>query len=251
MPIVSATPRLLGAFLLAIVMTPAFADSDETPEVGWKEYLSDCERFQHVVNNVQNGTMTARAAMVRIDSLKRTVFVHREHLAQASLASPDYARCENVIAQATEIWNKEHDVQDKEIQQQYFKAQAEHEKSPEYERALALGFSDVGGIGKLKELAEESETDGEAYLKTLMITVDWGCGRHFRAVRYVKPYVIYTAHPDEGSCAVYKEVAVLGGESVERGETIDQDAIFQYVGWKTLEGPGGFPVDIRVVKVRQ
>jgi hypothetical protein len=251
MPIVSATPRLLGAFLLAIVMTPAFADRDETPEVAWKEYLSDCERFQQVVNNVQNGTMTARAAMVRIDSLKRTVFVHREHLVQASLASPDYARCENVIAQATEIWNKEHDVQDKEIQQQYFKAQAEHEKSPEYERALALGFSDVGGIGKLKELAEESETDGEAYLKTLMITVDWGCGRHFRAVRYVKPYVIYTAHPDEGSCAVYKEVAVLGGEMVERGETIDQDAIFQYVGWKTLEGPGGFPVDIRVVKVRQ
>ncbi|VVO70925.1 hypothetical protein PS876_01284 [Pseudomonas fluorescens] len=251
MPIVSSIPRLLGAFLLAIVMSPALAYWDETPEVAWKEYLSDCEGFQQVVNNVQNGTMTTRQAMNRVDSLNRTVYVHRDQLSPASLASAEYARCENVIAQAFVIRNKEEEVFVAELQQQYFKAQAEHEKSPEYKRALALGFSDVGGIGKLKELAEESETDGEAYLKTLMITVDWGCGRHFRAVRYVKPYVIYTAHPDEGSCAVYKEVAVLGGERVERGETLDQDAIFQYVGWKTLEGAGGFPVDIRVVKVRK
>ena len=84
-----------------------------------------------------------------------------------------------------------------------------------------------------------------------MITVDWGCGRHFRAVRYDKPYVIYTAHPDEGSCAIYREVAVLGGAMVERGDTIDRDTIFQYVGWKKLEGAGGFPIDIQVVKVRK
>lgn len=251
MPTVSSVPRLLSAFLLSTVMTPAFAGWDETPEVAWKEYLADCQSFQQVVNNVQNGVMTTRQAMGRVDSLNRTVYVHRDHLAQQSLTSPEYARCENVIAQAFVIRNKEEEVLVAELQQQYFKAQAEHEKSPEYKRALDLGFSDVGGIGKLNELAEESETDGEAYLKTLMITVDWGCGRHFRAVRYVKPYVIYTAHPDEGSCAVYKEVAVLGGEMVERGETIDQEAIFQYVGWKKLEGPGGFPIDIRVVKVRK
>ncbi|WP_426205802.1 hypothetical protein [Pseudomonas sp. TWP3-1] len=251
MPTVSSVSRLLGAFLLAIVMTPALADRDETPEVAWKGYLSDCERFQQVVNNVQNGTMTAREAMVRVDNLNQTVFAHHEQLAQASLASPEYARCKNVIAQATEIWHNEHYVQDKEILQQAFAAQAEHLESPQYKRARALGFSDVGELGKLKELARDSETDGEAYLKTLMITVDWGCGRHFRAVRYVKPYVIYTAHPDEGSCAIYREVAVLGGELVERGETIDQEAVFQYVGWKKLEGPGGFPIDIRVVKVRE
>lgn len=58
-----------------------------------------------------------------------------------------------------------------------------------------------------------------------MITLDWGCGRHFRAVRYVKPYVICTAHPHEGSCAVYKDVTVPGGESVDRGESIDMDTI--------------------------
>ncbi|MBC3270105.1 hypothetical protein HU765_09215 [Pseudomonas sp. SWRI81] len=247
----SSVSRLICAIIFSALTTPAFAYWEETPEVAWKGYLSDCHNYQDALNKVQNGAMTARDAMIRIDSLNRTVFVHRDQLAQASLDSPDYARCENVIAQATEIWNREHDVQDKEIQQRYFEAQAEHVKSPEYQRARALGFSDVGGLGKLKELAENSETDGEAYLKTLMITVDWGCGRHFRAVRYVKPYVIYTAHPDEGSCAVYKEVAVLGADTVEQGETIDRDAIFQYVGWKKLTGPGGFPLDIRVVKVRK
>lgn len=249
MPTVSTVSRLLGAVLLAIGMTPALAA--ETPEVAWKGYLSDCERFQQVMNNVQNGTITAREAMFRVDSLIRPVFIHRRHLTQASLASPDYARCENVIAQATEISNNEHNVQDKEILQQALKAEAEHLESPEYKRARALGFSDVGKLGKLHEIAEDSETDGEALLKTLMITVDWGCGRHFRAVRYDKPYVIYTAHPDEGSCAIYREVAVLGGKMVERGEAIDRDAIFQYVGWKKLEGAGGFPIDIQVVKVRK
>jgi len=249
MPGVSGISRLLGAFLLAIVMTPAFAA--DTAEVAWKGYLSDCDHFQQLVNNVQNGTLTAREAMLRIDSLMRPVFLHRQHLTQANLASADYARCENVIAQATEIWNNEHNVQDKEILQKALKAEAEHLESPEYRRARAMGFSDVGELGKLHEIAEDSDMDGEAYLKTLMITVDWGCGRHFRAVRYVKPYVIYNTHPDEGSCAIYREVAVLGGAMVERGDTIDRNAIFQYVGWKRLEGPGGFPVDIQVVKIRK
>jgi len=92
---------------------------------------------------------------------------------------------------------------------------------------------------------------GEAHLKTLMIKVDWRGGRHCRAVRYIKPYVICTAHSDEGSCAIYRAVAVLGGAIVERGDTIDRDAIFQYVGWKKQEGAGGFPIDIQVVKVRK
>ncbi len=85
--------------------------------------------------------------------------------------------------------------------------------------ARSLGFADVG------ELDQHSEMDGEANLKTLMITLDWGCGRHVRAVGYVKPYVICTANPDEGGCAVCKEVAVPGGESVDRGASIDRDAI--------------------------
>ena len=88
--------------------------------------------------------------------------------------------------------------------------------------ARSLGFADVGELG---DLDRHSEMDGEANLNTLMITVDWGCGRHFRAVRYLKPYVICTAHPHEGSGAVCKEVAVPGGESVERGESIDRDVI--------------------------
>ncbi len=251
MPAFASASRLLCAITFATVMTPALADWDETPEVAWKGYLSDCQGFQDVVNKVQSATMTTRQAMNRVDSLNHTLYVHRDHLAQASLASPEYARCENVIAQAFEIRNKEEPVLVAELQEQYFKAQAEHEKSPEYKRARALGFSDVGGIGKLKELAEESETDGEAYLKTLMITVDWQCGRHLRAVQYVKPYVVYVVGPNSGSCAVYKEVAVLGGAMVERGDPIDEDLIFQYVGWKKLKGAGGFPINIRVVKVRK
>jgi diaminopimelate decarboxylase len=81
-----------------------------------------------------------------------------------------------------------------------------------------------------------------------MITVDFGCGRHFRAAQYVKPYVVYTVHRSDGSCGVYKYVAVLGGETVERGDYINPKGIFQYVGWKKLAGADGFPIDVRVVK---
>jgi hypothetical protein len=49
-------------------------------------------------------------------------------------------------------------------------------------------------------------------------------------------------------CGVYKYVAVLGGETVERGDYINQDGTFQYVGWKKLAGADGFPIDVRVVK---
>jgi hypothetical protein len=41
---------------------------------------------------------------------------------------------------------------------------------------------------------------------------------------------------------------VLSGETVERGDYIDQKGIFQYVGWKKLAGADGFPIDVRVVK---
>lgn len=246
MPIFTVAFRLLCATTLAVVITPAYADDwEETPEYAWKTYLSDCQHLQRAITNLQNGSQTARDSMLYIESPLRTVSVHRKHLAPSKLGSPDYARCEKLITRAQDIVTKERAVYDDEIDQHLRQAQAAHLSSPEYKRARALGFSDVGEIGQLDQHAE---LDGEANLKTLMITVDFGCGRHFRAAQYVKPYVIYTVGASDGACAVHKNVAVLNGKMVERGDNIDRDGIFQYVGWKTLAGADGFPVDIRVVK---
>jgi len=240
--------RLFCAITFAVVMTPVLADWEESPEYAWKTYLSDCEQLQRAVTDVQNGRKMAKDVVSTIESYLRTFTVHRKNLAQPSLGSPDYARCESVVPQAQDIAAKGGAENDKELDQHFRQAQADHLNSSEYKRARSLGFSDVGEIGALDQHAE---LDGEANLKTLMIKVDSGCGRYFRAAQYVKPYVIYTAHRSDGNCAVHKRVAVLGGEMVERGDEIDENGIFQYVGWKRLAGPQGFPIDVRVVKALQ
>lgn len=246
MPISTLVFRLLCATSLAVVMTPAYADDwEETPEEAWKGYLSDCQHMQRAITNLKNGSQTARDSMLYIESPLRTLSVHRKHLDPSKLGSPDYARCENLINQGKDIVAKERAVYDDEIAQHLQQAQTEHRNSPEYKRARALGFTDVGEIGQLDEHAE---LDGEENLKTLMITVDFGCGRHFRAAQYNRPYVIYTVGAPDGTCVHHRNVAVLNGKRVDRGDNIDRDGIFQYVGWKELEGADGFPVDIRVVK---
>ncbi|MGF6088219.1 hypothetical protein [Pseudomonas sp. 18173] len=237
--------RLFCAITFAVVMTPALADWEETPEDAWKTYLSDCQQLQRAVTDVQNGRKTAKEVLPTIESYLRTFTVHRKNLAQPSLGSPDYARCESVIPQAQDIAAKGSAEYSEEIDQHLQQAQTEHLNSSEYKRARSLGFSDVGEIGALDQHAE---LDGEENLKTLMIKVDFGCGRHFRAAYYAKPYVVYTVRRSDGSCGIYKHVAVLGGEMVERGDFIDEKGVFQYVGWKKLAGPEGFPIDVRVVK---
>lgn len=238
--------RLFCAITFAFVMTPALADWEETPEYAWKTYLSDCRYLQLAVTDVESGRKTAKEALPYIESQLRTIRVHRKNLAQPSLDSPEYARCESLMPQVQDIAAKGSAEYNEEIAQQLQKNQTEHLNSAEYKRARSLGFSDVGEIGALDQHAE---LDGEENLKTLMIKVDFGCGRHFRAAYYAKPYVIYTVHRSDGSCGVYKHVAVLGGEMVERGDFIDEQETFQYVGWKKLAGPDGFLIDTQVVKV--
>ena len=247
---VAQATRLFCAITFTVVMTPALADWDwkESPEYAWKTYLSDCQQLQRSVTDVQDGRKTAKDVVPSIESYLRTITVHRKNLAQPSLGSPDYARCESIIPQVKDIAAKGRGENDEALDQHFRQAQTDHLNSSEYKRARSLGFSDVGEIGALDQHAE---LDGEANLKTLMIKVDAGCGSHFRAAQYVKPYVIYIAHRWDGNCAVNRRVAVLGGETVERGDNIDEDGIFQYVGWKKLTGADGFPIDIRVVKARK
>lgn len=242
---VAPASRLFCAITFAVVMTPAFADWEESPEYAWKTYLSDCQQLQRDVTDVQNGRKMAMDVLPNIQGFLRTITVHRKNLAQPSLSSPDYVRCENVVSQAKDTVAKGSAENDEAMDQHFRQAQTEHLNSPEYKRARSLGFTDVGEIG---DLDQHAELDGEANLKTLMLTVDFGCGRHFRAAHYVKPYVVYTVHRSDGSCGVYKHVAVLGGEKVERGDFIDEEGIFQYVGWKKLPSADGFPIDVRVVK---
>lgn len=234
------------AITFAVVMTPALAaEWDETPEYAKKTYLSDCQQILRAVTEVQSGRKTPKEALPTLDSYLRTITVHRENLAPGSLGSPEFARCESVVPQANEIAIKGRIQSGEEADQHFQQVQTDHLNSPEYKRARSLGFSDVGEIGALDQHAE---LDGEANLKTLMIKVDSGCGRHFRAAKYVEPYVIYTVGPSDGSCAINRNVAVLGGKAVEWGDYIDDEEVFQYVGWKKLPGQDEFPINIRVVK---
>lgn len=246
MATVTRVSRLLCAITFAVVMTPALAGlSSETPTYAWDGYLSDCQKFLQVVAEVQAGRQTPKEANPAIKMHLSTLEFHRYYLSPSSLGSPEYARCESGVPIAEEIAHKGEIELSKDVDEYLAQAQIKHLASPAYKRARSLGFTDVGEIG---ELDQHAELDGEANLKTLMIRVDSGCGEHFRAAKYVKPYVIYTVGPDDGTCAINRNVAVLGGKVAEWGEYIDEEAIFQYVGWKKLPGQDGFPVNIRVVK---
>ena len=246
MPTVAQASRLFCAITFAVVMTPVLAaDWSETPEHAREAYLSDCQQLLKVVTEVQSGRQTPKDAFPTIKMYLRTFTVHRENLPQSTLGSPEYARCESVFPQAKELAMKGEIAYSEGVDEYLAQAQTKHLASSDYERARSMGFSDVGEIGQLDQHAE---LDGEANLKTLMIRVDSACGRHFRAAKYVEPYVIYTVGPSDGRCAINRNVAVLGGKAAEWGEYIDEDEIFQYVGWKKLPGQDGFPVNIRVVK---
>lgn len=247
MPTVARTSRLFCAITFAVVMTPALAGlSSETPEYARAGYLSDCQKFLQVVAEVQAGRQTPKEATPAIKMHLSTFELHRYYLPQSSLGSPEYARCESGVPIAKEIADKGEIELSKDVDEYLAQAQTKHLASSDYKRARSLGFTDVGEIGQLDQHAE---LDGEANLKTLMIRVDSGCGENFRAAKYVKPYVIYTVGPDDGTCAINRNVAVLGGKVAAWGEYIDDEVVYQYVGWKTLPGQDGFPVNIRVVKV--
>jgi len=246
MPTVAPASRLLCALSFAVVMTPALAaEWSEPPEEARQAYLSDCQQLQRAVTEVQSGRQTLKDVLPTIQMYLRTFTVHRDNLPQSNLGSPDYAQCESVFPLAKEIAIQGGIEASEALDEHFRQAETEHLNSSDYKRARSLGFTDVGEIGQLDRHAE---LDGEDNLKTLMIKVDAGCGRHFRAAKYVEPYVIYTVGPSDGICAINRNVAVLGGKEVEWGDYIDEKATFQYVGWKKLPGEDGFPLNIRVVK---
>lgn len=239
---------LLCAITFASAMTPAFAAWKEHPENSWKYYLANCQRMQEKMADVRNGRVPgAVEVMGDLESSQRSMNEHRSNLPPQYLASGEFAQCENVAAEADAMIARGKAEFADRMNQAAQQGRIAHRNSPEYKRARSLGYSDVGEISFLKL---HEDMDGEARLKTMMITVDAVCGRHFRATQYVKPYVIYTVNASDGGCGEEKRVAVLGGRPVEKGDYIDERGIFQYVGWKKLVGADGFPTEIRVVKAR-
>lgn len=243
---VASTLRLLCAFTFAITITPTFAAWKEYPENSWKYYLASCQRMQEKMADVQSGRVPgAVEVMGDLENSLRIMNEHRSNLTPEYLGSGNFAQCENVAAQAdATVAQGKAEFADR-MNQAAQEGRIAHQNSPEYQRARSLGYSDVGEISFLKL---HEDTDGEARLKTMMITVDEVCGQYFRATQYVKPYVIYTVRPSDGGCGEEKRVAVLGGRPVEKGDYIDEHGIFQYVGWKKLVGADGFATDIRVLK---
>ncbi|MCL9801769.1 hypothetical protein [Pseudomonas sp. AKS31] len=248
MPVNTHCLRLLCAITLAAAMTPAFAAVQEHPENSWKYYAGNCQRVLEKMADVQSGRTTAYDVMFALESNLRTMNEHRSNLTPNHLGSREFAECENFAGQAEAMIAQGKAEFAAKMQGAAEEGRIAHQNSPEYQRARALGYSDVGDISFLKL---HEDTDGEARLKTMLITVDEICGQYFRATQYVKPYVIYTVSPSDGGCGEVKRVAVVGGRSVEKGDYIDEKGEFQYLGWKKLVGADGFPTDIRVLKARR
>ncbi|WP_454564312.1 hypothetical protein [Pseudomonas sp. AIG] len=248
MPVSLRAIRLFGAITLAVAMTPAFAAVQEHPENSWKYYAGNCQSVQEKMADVQSGRTTAYDVMFALESNLRTMNEHRSNLTPYHLGSQEFAQCENFAGQAEAMIAQGKAEFAAKMQGAAEEGRIAHQNSPEYQRARALGYSDVGDISFLKL---HEDTDGEARLKTMLITVDEICGQYFRATQYVKPYVIYTVRPSDGGCGEVKRVAVVGGRSVEKGDYIDEKGEFQYLGWKKLVGADGFPTDIRVLKARR
>lgn len=248
MPVSTHCLRLLCAITLAAAMTPAFAAVQEHPENSWKYYAGNCQRVQEKMADVQSGRTTAYDVMFALESNLQTMNEHRSNLTPNHLGSREFAQCENVAGQAEAMIAQGKAEFAAKMQGAAEEGRIAHQNSPAYQRARSLGYSDVGDISFLKL---HEDTDGEARLKTMLITVDEICGQYFRATQYLKPYVIYTVRPSDGGCGEVKRVAIMGGRAVEKGDYIDEKGEFQYLGWKKLVGADGFPTDIRVLKARR
>ncbi|PMQ09013.1 hypothetical protein PseAD21_22155 [Pseudomonas sp. AD21] len=249
MPVSTHALRLFCAITLVAAMTPVFAAVQEHPENSWQYYLANCQRMQEKMADVQSGRVPGAVEVIGdLESSLRIIAEHRLNLTPQYLGSQEFAQCENVAAQGEATIAQGRAEFAARMNQAAQQGRIAHQNSPEYQRARSLGYSDVGDISFLKL---HEDTDGEARLKTMLITVDEICGQYFRATQYVKPYVIYTVRPSDGGCGEVKRVAVVGGRSVEKGDYIDEKGEFQYLGWKKLVGADGFPTDVRVLKARR
>lgn len=248
MSAITQTLRLFSAITLAFSLTPAFAAWQEHPENSWKYYAGNCQQVQQKMADVQSGRTSAYEMMFALESNLRTMNEHRSNLTPDHLGSREFAQCENVATQAEAMIAQGKAEFAAKMERGVQEGRIAHQNSPAYQRARSLGYSDVGDISFLKL---HEDTEGEARLKTMLITVDEVCGQYFRATQYVKPYVIYTVRPSDGGCGEVKRVAIMGGQAVEKGDYIDERGEFQYVGWKKITGADGFPTDIRVLKVRR
>ena len=247
MSTIASALRLLCGLTFAAGMSPAIAAVQENPQNSWDYYFANCQRMQEKMADVQSGRVPgAFEVMFDLEGSLRSMAQRRSNLAPQHLGSREFAQCENVAAQAEATIAQGKAEFAAKMERGVQEGRIAHQNSPEYQRARSLGFSDVGDISFLKL---HEDTEGEARLKTMLITVDAVCGQYFRATHYVKPYVIYTVRPSDGGCGEVMRVAVVGGRAVEKGDYIDEKGKFQYVGWKKLAGADGFPTDIRVLKL--
>lgn len=254
MPVAASALRLFIALVATAVITPVFASSQSDliaskQKESWLYYSAKCQRLQRDMTDIQNGrTSDPREALYTLRNTLDTLGGYRLTLSQQHYNSTEFAQCENIIAQAEAMANQAQNDASADAERDKEQARITHQNSPEYKRARSLGYSDVERISYLKML---QDMYGEKAMKSLMIIVDPECGQYFKATQVVKPYVIYTASASSGGCGEEKRVAVLGAKSVERGDWIDPDGVFEYVGWTKIVGADGFATDIRVLKARR
>ena len=173
--------QLLGALTLAVSITPAFCFAKEHPQASWDYYLANCQRMQETIADVQSGRVSAAYALTSglQDSLA-SMNERRLNLLPQHLDSSEYAHCENVAAHAEATLAQGKAEFAAQMQRGVEEGRIAHQNSPAYQRARSLGYSDVGDISFLKL---HEDTDCEARLKTMLITVDEICGQYFRATQ--------------------------------------------------------------------
>ncbi len=193
---------------------------EKSPEISYGDIKFDINRMSTSIPKLSK------------KSIKKTEF----HTCQIKLK-----HAKNLIAEAK--------IHEKELEKARQKvARQRHMNSPLYKKALELGFQDYGWLGAL---SDDYKQFGEKRLEHWIIYIDYDCGKYFRAIQYLKPYVIYAAvNGGYHTCSYRGPIAVLpiSGTKIDRGKLIDRNSYYIYEGVIKTEDSDGFPIKVPVLK---
>ncbi len=123
-----------------------------------------------------------------------------------------------------------------------------HDASRLYKEAKAQGFSDYSWLA---ELDYDYKRMGMKKLQSIKILVDMDCGAHYYAIQRFGRYVLFVPGDlRDSACSGRERVAVIPaqGFTFHRGQSIDRNSYYVFVGILKGESEDGFPTQVSVVR---
>jgi hypothetical protein len=125
---------------------------------------------------------------------------------------------------------------------------ADNDASPLTRRAKSLGFE---GYSWLSSLNLDYKKMGGKKLTHIMILVDGDCGANFEAIQRIGKYVLFAPLAlRNSSCSGHERVVVLPAQGVQfkRGEYIDSNSYYVFIGVLKGKSEDGFPTEALAIK---